>query len=177
GPLLVVDFVEPGLGRVPAGGVVLKPPHPHERDLAELARIDDPLALDEMRPATLLRAGLDHALARFDGADQIIPLFERMGDGLFDVNVLVSRHGVQNHPRVPVVWSADDDGVNALVVEDRAIVAYLLHVLQAGVGHRAEQVRVVDVGDGDEFRVGLILMNRNQRLARTAADADRAYTD
>src|SRR5215475_3417100 len=75
-PHLLVEFVEREFCRVTAGGVVLEPPHPHESDLAELARIDDPFALYEMAPATLLRAGLDHALARFDGSDQITALLE-----------------------------------------------------------------------------------------------------
>src|SRR5262245_16837893 len=97
-----------------------------------------------------------------------------MGDRLFDVNVLARRHGVHHHSRVPVVGSADDYRVNALVIEDRAIIAYLLYVFQTGFGSRAQQMRLVDIADGDDFSVGLTLMNRNQRFARTSAYADCA---
>src|SRR5262245_23059494 len=128
-----------------------------------------------MRPAALLRAGLDHTIARFDGADQIISLFEGMGDGLLNVNVLAGRDGVYNHFRVPVVRGADNDGVNALVGEDIAIVAYLLHIFQIGFGRCSQQVRFVYVADGDEFGVGLIFVNLDEPTA-TPADADRAQT-
>src|SRR5215475_12029704 len=129
-----------------------------------------------MRPASLLGAGLNHATARFDGADQVISLFERMGDGLLDVKVLAGRDRVGDHFRVPVVGSANDYGVDALVVEDRAIVAHLLHVFKIGFGRRALQMRLINVADGDEFSVGLILMNLNEPAA-TPADADRAKAD
>jgi hypothetical protein len=98
------------------------------------------------------------------------------GDGhrgrLLDVDVLAGLAGEHGHQRVPVIGGADDDGVDALVVEDAPEVG----MLRGGRGHFGglRQVGRVDVADRGDLDVGQALVPAHHAgtLPAGADDAD-----
>ena len=73
-----------------------------------------------------------------------------MSDGLLAVHIFAGGHGVERHGDVPVVGSADHNGVDIAAVEDVAIIA-------GGLGLRThlfdgfEAAGLVDIARGDDF--------------------------
>jgi hypothetical protein len=132
-----------------AGVIVLIPPHAHGGDLAERATVYELFTKDEVFPTALLCAGLYDALAGFDGFDEWRAFFNRMSDGLFDIDILARVDGVGGHLGVPVVRAANDDGVNILVIEQCTVIAILFGVGRVldGIAH-ARRIHIANGGEG-----------------------------
>ena len=122
-----------------------------ERDLAELAGLNDLLALDPVLPAALLRAGLDDLLRRLDGLHHLGAFFDRVRDRLLDVDVLAGGDRVERHLLVPVIRRADEHRVDLAVVEDAPVLGRLERGRTGDLGGLQEP-RLEDVADARRSR-------------------------
>ena len=91
--------------------VVLPPVGADLGDAAEAAALDEIDGVAEVGPTALLHAALEDVFAGADGFGEDGAFFERVGDGLFEVDVFAGGDGVGGHADVPVVGRGDEDGV------------------------------------------------------------------
>ena len=75
----------------------------------------------------------------------------RVGDGLFAVDVFARLHGIDQDAHVPVVGRGDDHGVDIFAVEQRAVVSVFLGVRRMR-GFGGDQVRFVDIAHAPQYR-------------------------
>jgi hypothetical protein len=101
-----------GVARIAPLQVILIPIRANDRDLAETAAGHDLARLLEVRPASLLHAGLHHALRFGDRLQQRFAFLDAMRDRLLDVHVLARAHRVDGHGDVPVIGRADHHRVD-----------------------------------------------------------------
>ena len=146
-----------------------------ERDLAQLARVDDLLAEGEVLPAPLLRAGLDDLLRALGELQEGVAVLEGARHRLLEVHVLAGGDRVGGHLQVPVVGAPDQDRVHVLVVEEAAVVGVLR---RGGPGDldRLQHPRLVRVAHRHHLAAGQLLEQAHQ-VAGAAPGADDADAD
>ena len=163
-----------GVGREadPGGGHVAGVAGPRRRHLADGpgAHQLGELRVQARRPP--LRADLDDAVVPPRRLDDPPALAHGHRQRLLDIDVLPRGAGHRRLDRVPVVRRGDDHGVDVLAVEQAAEVLdpldrpaevglsrgdALAQVLEAGVDPvvRPVEVGLVDVGQGDDLRIGM----------------------
>src|SRR5271169_65089 len=102
--------------------IVLIPVGMNEGDLAQHPVIYELLSENPVRPASLLGAGLHHAVGLLHGLHHLDAFGDGMHDRLFTVSILAGVHGVDKHLFVPMVRSGDENGIYVLAVEHLAVV-------------------------------------------------------
>jgi len=73
-------------------------------------------------PTALLIADLYDLLGAGGFGQEFFAFFNRVGDGLFAVDIFAGGYGVEDHADVPVVGGADDDRVDIFAVEEYPVV-------------------------------------------------------
>src|SRR5205823_8912247 len=115
-------------------------------------------ALDTaLNDALVAARRLDHAAALGDAKRQ----------RLLDVDVLAGLAGVDGHQGVPVIGSADDDGVEVAAFEKLAVVAESLRIAANLLGGEVD-IRLIDIADGDNIGV-LVLQEGVEHLVAAVA--------
>src|ERR1035441_3846805 len=106
-----------------AAGRVHGQPDLDGMQLAE-ASVADQLAGDaELGSGALLAANLEGALLRADDVAYRAAFGEGHGEGFLDVDVFAGQRGGDNWFAMPMVRSADSDGIHVAVLEQFAVVA------------------------------------------------------
>lgn len=128
---------------------------------------------------TVLRAQLHDAVVFFHGGDHPLAFDDVVSVRLFNVDIFAGLAGEDGGDGVPVIGSADHDGVEAVVVEQVTKIADDLWFLslQSGDGvHGVAEAGGVDLGDGDDFGLGVFREVTVESSSATAgpdhADAD-----
>ena len=116
-------------------------------DGAEFAGIHDALGFEEEIGAAALDADLRDAFGCAHGLDDGEAFVDRVGHGLFEIDVLARGGGIDGHAGMPVVGRRDDYGIEGLIVEQAAVIAVGLRA-GGSLGERGLEVGVVDVADG-----------------------------
>ncbi len=146
-----------------------------QRDLTELARLDDLDRAFVRRHALILAADLHDPLLFRRRVLELRRVFPLVGHRLFDVDVLAGGHRVERDALVPVIGRGDHHGLDVLVVEHAPIVSARLDGRSEQL-FRAIEVSVVEIADFDDARVGDLLGGADEDFAANA-DADEADAD
>ena len=125
-----------------------------------------------MAPTALLHAALEDLLAAADGFGENCAFFERVRDGLFEVDVFAAGDGVGGDAHVPMIGSRDDDGVE-LLVEDFFVIDVRCGARTGGALFDGFAARSVDVADSDDL-IAADAVGGVEEIAHPAAGADDA---
>jgi len=79
-----------------------------------------------------LAAHLDDALVSPRRLNHLGTVFDPMGHGLFDVDVLAGTKRIEHHRQVPVIWCGNDHGVDVLPVEQPLVLSEVRRDLAVG---------------------------------------------
>ncbi len=152
--------------------VVLPPVGADLGDAAEAAALDEIDGVAEMAPTALLHAALEDLLAGADGFGEDGAFFERVGDGLFEVDVFAGGDGVGGDANVPMIGSRDEDGVE-LLIEDFFVIDVSAGIRSCGAIFDGVAARGVNVADGDDL-VSADAIGGIEEVIHAAAGADDA---
>src|SRR3984885_7333239 len=99
----------------PAGFVIVLPPiGSNLGDSAQTTRLNKIDGITKVSPAALLHPTLQDLLAATHRMGEGGAFFDRVGDGLFQVNVFAGSHCVARDAHVPVVRNSDENRVHVL---------------------------------------------------------------
>src|SRR5712672_1132373 len=154
-PLLPIEGLHvDGLERLRCVGEIVLPPIGADlRDAAEAAALDEIDGIAKVDPTALLHAALQDLFAGADGAGEGGAFLQRVGDWLFEIDVLAGCESVDSHADVPVVGRGDEDGVE-LLVENFAIIDVGGGGETVGAEFYGVATGAVDVTDGYDLVVG-----------------------
>jgi hypothetical protein len=129
--------------------------------------------LDDGLRAASLHADLDDLFGLADGLDHAAALFERMGHGLFEVDVFAGVEGGEQTGSVLVIGRGYDDGVDAALRQQVVIVqiGFGLRGIVRGQCH----IGLVDFGHGHAF--GAQLLEIAVEIAAAPSGADQPVGD
>ena len=164
-----------GRALVASPQVILIPISANEGDLAEAAAGHDLARLLEVRPTSLLHAGLHHALRFGDGLQQRLAFLDAVRDRLLDVDVFARAHRVDSHGDVPVIGRADHDRIDIGLFQQLAVIGELARFGRYFLA-RFLAVRFVDIADGHDLAAAALVQQAQQILAASAS-ADAANAD
>jgi hypothetical protein len=154
---------------------VVVPPRVDQADLAQPARVHDPLGLQKQIEAAPLGADLQDATRASHRLDHAKAFFDGVGHGLLDIDVLACFYGVNGHAGVPVIRGGDDDDVQRLVFQHAPVIAKGLRSRGGDFQSRFE-VGLVDVTDGCDLNADFLELRRQQTPAASGADQSRAHS-
>ena len=107
---------------------------------------------------------------------QPVGVGKRRGHRLLQRDVLAGIHRRQRRFAVEMVREQDIDGIDARVVEERAVVRVDRGVRKAPGAAARGRLSGVDIGDGDDFRVGVVPVFQRVKV-RDAPRADEPHTN
>ncbi len=154
-----IDVLRRGVGRngiLPGadGGVAVEPGF-DGIEFADGALFEELADLHEGLRGGVLRSDLEDTAGSLLCLDDFEPVFDLLDHGLLAVDILAGVHGVDGDLGMPVVGSADDDGVDVLALEDLAVVACGEDPVAPEFADAGEAT-VVDVGCGGDFDTGVL---------------------
>ena len=140
---------------------------------ADLAAAHDLRGALEMRAGALLQAYLHDALVGARSLHHKAPFAHHVGHGLLHIDVLMRLAGRHHDVGMPVIRRGDHHGGYRTVVQELAKVGVSAG-LTFGQLVGGLQIRLIDVADGDDFGIGLLLEvgQIHTAHAATADDAD-----
>src|ERR1700733_5803092 len=125
-----------------------------------------------MAPTALLHAALENLFAGADGFGEDGALFDRVGDGLFEVYVFAGGDGFSGDANMPMIGSRDEDGVE-LLIEDFFVIDVSAGTRSCGAIFDGVAARGVDVADCDDL-VSADAVGGIEEVIHAAAGADDA---
>ena len=150
--------------------MVLIPVSPNQRHLAQMAGGNLLPGLGEVRPASLLGAGLHHPLRVAHRRDQRLSLVDGVSDRLFTVGIFARLERIEKQRHVPVDGRANHDGVYIFPVENLAVVGVVARLGRV-FGSGLQTTRFVDVADGhDLVRFDLVEQAQQELAAFSGPD-------
>jgi len=144
----------------------------HHVELPDRARSKQFLGLGVDDRTHPLASNLQDSIARASGVDHFRAIGINVDHGLLAVDVFARFHGVDRNLLVPMIGSADDDGVHVFARQDLVVVACGKNV-RAPHFLAVFEPSIIRIGDRDEFDSGNLKGGPGIELALTTSADQR----
>ena len=180
-PHIIID----GCGRNPIGGIpdagqpIEIGPTACHREFAEFAALYELGGFDHVLATAPLRTHLHDAVVLLRGGHHRATLGNRLGQGLFDIDILARLAGHHGGDRMPVIRRGDEDDINVLPIQHAAEILYRIGLFPSGRRTNLQTLRghgFIHVGDNHtvHFRIAEETL---QVAAAHAAGTDEPKAD